>query len=62
MLYRCLQKSFCNKNWLNQGSCTKQCVFKVSRSHPSKVAKTIPIIVSGMQNMEYLISRIAFVL
>ena len=38
-----------------QGSLTKLCVFKVSRGHPSKVAK-LPIIASGAENMEYLIN------
>ena len=38
-----------------QGSLMKLCVFKVSRGHPSKVAK-LPMIASGAENMEYLIS------
>ena len=38
-----------------QGSLRKQCVFKVSRGHPSKVAK-LPIIASGADNMEYLVN------
>ena len=38
-----------------QGSFTKLCVFKVSRVHPSKVAK-LPIMASGAESMEYLIN------
>ena len=38
-----------------QGYPTKLCLFKVSRGHPSKVAK-LPIIVSGAEYMDYLIN------
>ena len=38
-----------------QGSLTKLCIFKVSRDHPSKIAK-LPLIVSGTENMDYLIN------
>ena len=58
VIYRCLQKSFCN-DWLNsklKGSLTKLGVFKVSRGHPPKVVK-LPIIATGAENMEYLIYR-----
>ena len=36
-----------------QGSLTKLCAFKASRSHPSKVVK-LPIMSPGAENMEYL--------
>ena len=38
-----------------QSSLTKLCVFKVSRVHPSKVAK-LPIMASGAESMEDLIN------
>ena len=59
VIYSCLDKTFCN-NWLNSKLKFKvplrnSVYFKVSRGHPSKVAK-LPIMASGAENMEYLIN------
>ena len=60
VIYRCLQKSFCN-NWLNfklksKVPLQKLSVFKVPRGHSSKMAK-LPIMASGAENMKYSIAQ-----